>query len=103
MCIRDRTKYSGEARVDFRPSENTQLISTAGLSGIGNAREITTTFGAAEAKNWTYLNLQERLQHKQFFAQVFYDKSNSGNDNAQDPNGTYYLRTGTVSYTHLRA
>ena len=90
----DLTKYSGEARVDFRPSENTQLISTAGLSGIGNAREITTTFGAAEAKNWTYLNLQERLQHKQFFAQVFYDKSNSGNDNAQDPNGTYYLRTG---------
>jgi len=90
----DLTKYSGEARLDFKPSDNTLLISTAGLSGIGNAREITTTFGAAEAKNWTYLNLQERFSHKQFFAQVFYDKSNSGNDNAQDPNGTYYLRTG---------
>lgn len=90
----DLTKYSGEARVDFRPSDNTQFISTAGLSGIGNAREITTTFGAAQAKNWTYLNLQERFVHKNFFAQVFYDKSNSGNDNAQDPNGTYYLRTG---------
>jgi len=90
----DLKKYSGEARLDFRPSEHTQLISTAGLSAIGNAREITTTFGAAEAKNWSYLNLQERLQHKEFFAQVFYDKSNSGNDNAQDPNGTYYLRTG---------
>jgi outer membrane receptor for ferrienterochelin and colicins len=90
----DLSKYSGEARLDFRPSDNTQLISTAGLSAIGNAREITTTFGAAEAKNWSYLNLQERLQHKQFFAQIFYDKSNSGNDNAQDPNGTYYLRTG---------
>ncbi|HEV8217433.1 MAG TPA: carboxypeptidase regulatory-like domain-containing protein, partial [Gemmatimonadaceae bacterium] len=85
----DLTKYSGEARVDFHPSDNTQLISTAGLSGIGNAREITTTFGAAQAKNWTYLNLQERFQHKQFFAQVFYDKSNSGNDNAQDASGTY--------------
>ena len=90
----DLTKYSGEARFDYDPSPNTQLISTVGMSGIGNAREITTTFGAAEAKNWTYLNLQERFVHKQFFAQVFYDKSNSGNDNAQDPNGTYYLRTG---------
>jgi len=90
----DLTKYSGEARLDFRPSDNTTLISTAGLSSIGNAREITTTFGAAEAKNWTYVNLQERLTHKQFFAQVFYNKSNSGNDNAQDANGTYYLRTG---------
>ena len=90
----DLRKYSGEARLDFQPTDNTLLISTAGLSGIGNAREITTTFGAAEAKNWTYLNLQERFSHKQFFAQVFYDKSNSGNDNAQDPNGTYYLRTG---------
>ncbi|HEY6828962.1 MAG TPA: TonB-dependent receptor, partial [Gemmatimonadaceae bacterium] len=90
----DLNKYSGEARLDFRPSDQTQFITTAGLSGIGNAREITTTFGAAQAKNWTYMNLQERFTHKAFFAQVFYDKSNSGNDNAQDPNGTYYLRTG---------
>ncbi len=90
----DLSKYSGEARLDYRPADQTQFITTAGMSGIGNAREITTTFGAAEAKNWTYLNLQERFTHKQFFAQVFYDKSNSGNDNAQDPNGTYYLRTG---------
>ena len=87
-------RYSGEGRLDYRPSESTQLISTVGYSMIGRAREITTTFGAAEARNWSYLNFQERLHHKGFFAQVFYDKSNSGNDNGQDPNGTYYLRTG---------
>ena len=87
-------RYSGEGRLDYRPSESTQLISTVGYSVIGRAREITTTFGAAEARDWSYLNLQERLHHKGFFAQVFYDKSNSGNDNGQDPNGTYYLRTG---------
>ena len=87
-------RYSGEGRLDFRPSESTELISTVGYSIIGRAREITTTFGAAEARNWSYLNLQERLHHKGLFAQVFYDKSNSGNDNGQDPNGTYYLRTG---------
>lgn len=87
-------RYSGEGRLDFRPSESTQLISTVGYSMIGRAREITTTFGAAEARNWSYLNLQERLHHKGLFAQVFYDKSNSGNDNGADASGTYYLRTG---------
>ncbi len=61
---------------------------------IGSAREITTTFGAAQAKDWSYLNLQERLHHKNFFAQIFYDKSNSGNSDSLDANGTYYLRTG---------
>jgi outer membrane receptor for ferrienterochelin and colicins len=90
----DLRKFAGEARLDYHPTENTQLISTGGYSLIGSGREITTTFGAAQVKNWSYLNLQERLHHKQFFAQVFYDKSNSGNSSGTDPNGTYYLRTG---------
>lgn len=90
----DLRRGAGEARLDYHPTENTQLISTAGYSLIGSAREITTTFGAAQVKNWSYLNLQERLHHKDFFAQVFYDKSNSGNSSGSDPNGTYYLRTG---------
>jgi outer membrane receptor for ferrienterochelin and colicins len=90
----DLRKYAGEARLDYHPTENTQLISTGGYSMIGSGREITTTFGAAQVKNWSYLNLQERLHHKEFFAQVFYDKSNSGNSSGTDPNGTYYLRTG---------
>jgi iron complex outermembrane receptor protein len=90
----DLRKYAGEARLDYHPTEDTQLISTGGYSMIGSGREITTTFGAAQVKDWSYLNLQERLHHKQFFAQVFYDKSNSGNSSGTDPNGTYYLRTG---------
>jgi iron complex outermembrane receptor protein len=90
----DLRKYAGEARLDYHPTDNTQLISTGGYSMIGSGREITTTFGAAQVKDWSYLNLQERLHHKQFFAQVFYDKSNSGNSSGTDPNGTYYLRSG---------
>ncbi len=90
----DVRKYTGEGRLDFQATKNTQLISTVGYSLIGSGREITTTFGAAQVKNWSYLNLQERLHHKQFFAQVFYDKSNSGNSSGTDPNGTYYLRSG---------
>lgn len=87
-------RYAGEARLDFRPNDNTELISTAGLSHIGSGMEITTTFGAAQVKDWSYLNLQERFRHKQFFAQVFYNKSNSGNDGPLDDAGTFYLRTG---------
>ncbi|HEV8447756.1 MAG TPA: TonB-dependent receptor [Gemmatimonadaceae bacterium] len=90
----DLKRYAGEARLDYKLDENTTLISSAGYSMIGSAREITTTFGAAQAKDWSYLNLQERLHHKNFFAQIFYDKSNSGNSDSLDANGTYYLRTG---------
>jgi iron complex outermembrane receptor protein len=90
----DLKRYAGEARLDYKIDENTTLISSAGYSMIGSAREITTTFGAAQAKDWSYLNLQERLHHKNFFAQIFYDKSNSGNSDSLDANGTYYLRTG---------
>lgn len=90
----DLQKYSGEARLDFRPSENTEFISSAGYSRVGSGMEITTTFGASQVRDWSYLSLQERFRHKQFFAQVFYNASNSGNANAADDGGTYYLRSG---------
>jgi outer membrane receptor for ferrienterochelin and colicins len=90
----DLRKYTGEARLDFQPSEDTELITTAGMSKIGRGMEITTTFGAAQVRNWSYSNLQERFRHKKFFAQVFYNASNSGNADSSDASGTYYLRTG---------
>jgi iron complex outermembrane receptor protein len=90
----DLLKYSGEARIDYRPSENTEFITTAGYTQLGTALEITTTFGAAQVKNWSYTNLQQRFRHKNFFAQVFYNASDAGNDDALDDAGTYYLRSG---------
>jgi outer membrane receptor for ferrienterochelin and colicins len=87
-------KYSGEARLDYRPSENTEAITTVGYSNVASALEITGTFGAAQVKNWSYLNVQQRFRHKKFFAQVFYNGSNAGNADAADDNGTFYLRTG---------
>jgi iron complex outermembrane receptor protein len=90
----DVGRYSGEARLDFRPNEDTEIISSAGLSHIKSGLEITTTFGAAQVKDWSYVSLQERFRHKKFFAQVFYNKSNAGNADANDAGGTYYLRSG---------
>ncbi|MBX3173645.1 MAG: TonB-dependent receptor [Gemmatimonadaceae bacterium] len=90
----DLSKIGMEARLDWRPNEDTEAITTFGYSKIGNAIEITTTFGAAQAQNWSYTNFQQRFRHKKFFAQVFYNASNSGNADANDDNGTFYLRSG---------
>jgi outer membrane receptor for ferrienterochelin and colicins len=88
------SKYSGEARLDYRPSEDTEAITTFGYTMAGSALEVTTTFGAAQVQNWSYTNFQQRFRHKQFFAQVFYNQSDAGNNSASDDAGTYYLRSG---------
>jgi outer membrane receptor for ferrienterochelin and colicins len=90
----DLEKYSGEARLDFRPNDDTEAITTFGYSQVGSGLEITTTFGAAQVKNWSYTNLQQRFRHKKFFAQVFYNASDAGNSDAADDRGTFYLRSG---------
>ena len=90
----DLTKYSGEARLDYRPNDDTEAITTFGYTKLGSALEITTTFGATQVKNWSYSNIQQRFRHKKFFAQVFYNFSDAGNENSLDDAGTFYLRSG---------
>ncbi|MBA3855185.1 MAG: hypothetical protein C0503_12285, partial [Gemmatimonas sp.] len=87
-------RYSGEARLDYKPNDDTEAITTFGYTMAGSALEVTTTFGAAQVQNWSYTNFQQRFRHKQFFAQVFYNQSNSGNADANDDAGTFYLRSG---------
>lgn len=88
------SKYSGEARLDWKLGEDTEAITTFGYTMAGSALEVTTTFGAAQVQNWSYTNFQQRFRHKEFFAQVFLNSSNSGNDDPLDDNGTFYLRSG---------
>src|SRR6185312_3253233 len=87
-------KYAGEFRLDFRPNADFDNIFNAGYSKILSGIDITTAFGAAQVKNWSYSSLQDRVRYKGLFAQVFYNANNSGNANPQDTTGTYYLRTG---------
>jgi outer membrane receptor for ferrienterochelin and colicins len=87
-------RMSGEARLDYRPTDDIEAVTTLGFSKIGKAIEITTTFGAAQVVDWSYLSFQQRIRRKRTFAQVFFNGSNSGNDNATDDQGTYYLRSG---------
>lgn len=90
----DDKKYSGEFRLDYKPNADFDNIINVGYSKILSALEITTAFGAAQVKNWSYTSFQDRMRYKGFFAQVFYNANNSGNSNSTDTTGTYYLRTG---------
>jgi len=87
-------RATGEARVDYRPSDDLENIFSAGYTKFGKGIEVTTAFGAAAAQNWTYSNFQDRFKYKNFFAQVFLNSNNSGSSSPTDLNGTYYLRTG---------
>jgi outer membrane receptor for ferrienterochelin and colicins len=87
-------RASGEARLDYKPNPNVENIATVGYSQLGSGIEVTTAFGAAMGKNWSYMNFQDRFKYKNFFAQVFWNGSNSGNKDSTDLTGTYYLRTG---------
>lgn len=90
----DLQRFTGEARVDVRPTANTEAITTIGYTNVGNAIELTGANGSAQIKNWTYLSMQQRFRWNKLFAQVFVNNSNAGNDNAQDASGTYLLRSG---------
>lgn len=72
----DVEKITGEARLDFRPNEDTEIILSGGLSQADLIE--MTGLGAAQARNWKYQHLQGRVIWKDWFAQVFYNKSDAG-------------------------
>ncbi|MEP6778413.1 MAG: TonB-dependent receptor plug domain-containing protein, partial [Gemmatimonadaceae bacterium] len=90
----DLQRTSGEARMDIRPTSDLELISTVGMTKLGKGIELTGANGSVQAKNWTYLNLQQRVKWNRFFGQVFLNNSNAGNDTSTATGGTYLLRSG---------
>ena len=91
----DVEKLAGEARIDIRPGEDMELITTYGYSQIGSGLELTGTNGTAQAKNWTYQSLQQRFRWGRLFAQAFVNFSDAGNEDSLDTRGTFLLRNGT--------
>lgn len=78
-------RWTGEARADWRPGTNTDVIFGVGQASAGNAIELTG-IGAAQAKNWNYRYYQGRARYKRLFGQVFLNQSDAGE--------TFLLRTG---------
>ncbi len=81
----DQQRYSLDARMDFRPSDGTELIFNGGFNQSVSSIELTG-IGAGQADGWTYNYLQSRFTKDRLFAQVFMNGSNAGD--------TYLLRTG---------
>lgn len=90
----DLQRFTGEARLDVRPTQNTEAITTFGYTKVGSGLELTGTNGTAQVRNWSYTNLQQRFRWNRLFAQAFINASDAGNENALDDKGTFLLGTG---------
>jgi iron complex outermembrane receptor protein len=80
----DAERWGGEARVDFRPWDNGEVIVAAGLNNLANSIELTQ-IGAGQAIDWGYRYAQARFRMDRLFAQAFLNQSDAGE--------TFLLRT----------
>ncbi len=90
----DLERYTGEARVDIRPRDDMELISTLGYTNVASGLELTGANGTSQIKGWTYMNLQQRFRWNRLFMQAFVNMSDAGNDDASSTGGTFLLRSG---------
>ncbi|HWP70789.1 MAG TPA: TonB-dependent receptor [Gemmatimonadaceae bacterium] len=87
-------RWVGEGRLDWRPNDNSEFVTTYGTSTILDGLEYTGANGAAQAKNWQYQSFQQRARIGRFFAQAFLNTSDAGNKDSLDLGGTFLLRSG---------
>jgi iron complex outermembrane receptor protein len=90
----DASRFAGEARIDIRPNENSEYVSTVGFTRVGSELEYTGANGTAQVKGWRYVSLQQRARIGRLFGQVFANFSDAGNEDGNDLGGTYLLRSG---------
>jgi iron complex outermembrane receptor protein len=80
-------KWGGEARLDVKPNDDTEWITSYGISNAGSLIELTG-IGAGQARDWRYQHVQSRFRYKEFFAQGFVNMSDAGE--------TFLLRDGNA-------
>jgi len=81
----DLNNWSLDVRADWRPTEETDVVFSYGHTTSNTSIDLTG-IGAAQIKAWKYDYYQARVNHKDLFAQVYFNKSNAGD--------TFLLRTG---------
>jgi outer membrane receptor for ferrienterochelin and colicins len=87
-------RMNGEARMDIRPTANSELITTVSMTKVPSAIELTGANGASQIRNWVYTNMQQRFRVGRLFIQGFANISNSGNTDRNDDRGTFLFRNG---------
>lgn len=70
--------YNTDARLDLRPTDDTEIILSAGLSSAKNLE--LTGLGATQSLGWQMWYAQARFRYKNLFAQFFTNSSNSGDE-----------------------
>ena len=90
----DTERYTGEARIDLRPTENIEAITTYGFTKALGGVELTAANGTGQMKNWTYQSIQQRFRWNRLFAQIFLNFSDAGNEDSLSTDGTYLFRSG---------
>ncbi len=90
----DLQRMTGEARLDVRPTEGMEAITTVGYTKVGSGIELTGANGATQIKDWQYLSLQQRFRWNRLFAQAFLNSTDAGNDTSNSGRGTFLLRSG---------
>lgn len=98
----DVNRVAGEGRLDYRPTPGLELVTTYGVTHSGSGLELTGANGTAQAHNWTYQALQQRLHWHGLFAQVLANSSDAGNADSLDTHGTFLLRSGQPIVDHSR-
>lgn len=73
----DTEHYNGEARVDLRLTERTELIVSGGFSQVGSSIA-QTAITAAQARDWRYSYAQARLRRGRLFAQSYVNFTDAG-------------------------
>ena len=87
-------RMNGEARIDIRPTANSEFITTVSMTKVPSAIELTGANGASQIRNWSYQNFQQRIRFGRLFMQGFANISNAGNQDKGDSRGTFLLRNG---------
>ena len=90
----DLQRFAGEARLDWRPTTNSEFVTTYGYTNVGSGIELTGANGSSQIKGWKYNSIQQRARVGRFFAQAFANFSNAGNEDSLSTEGTYLLRSG---------
>ncbi len=70
-------KISGEAKMDWRPSDKTEVSFATGYSNNTNVE--LTGLGGAQAVGWTSNYFQTQFKKDRFYAQYYINATNSGN------------------------
>jgi iron complex outermembrane receptor protein len=81
----DLSRAGGEARLDWRPDDRTEIVTTLGAAQALSALDMTP-FGSIQGQDWRYSFGQVRLRRDRLGVNVYYNWSNAGD--------SYQLRTG---------